>query len=259
MKEPNTLAEILKFHYEAKLPKIKRQLTRAKIDPKKRDALLRSLIRPYQPWPEWVLRVATEVLVVYLPSVKKDNIFKSLKAIHWIVFEAKINDDTEYPKFEFSPEIMSEILRVFGHVQRHITKTGEKIDELKQLYPNAAEIREEIEPDWQKNHKRAKDEFLAFLAKRKPDQVVPIMQTFVEANIATYDGEGRLRDTTATAIYKEILNSWEEIECFSGVHELCEFLGPILGHGDSEAKLDRVKKIVRRMEITFRPICQGTS
>jgi len=93
-------------------------------------------------------------------------------------------------------------------------------------------------------------EFLAAIDANKHSQV---MGTLLKAENGTFDDQGRLRDTSATEIYKRILESWPEVELFSGTAELCDFLAPVLGSGGHAARDERVKKIVTRMGIAFRP------
>jgi len=264
VEKANTLAEILRFGLEKKLPALRRSLNKEKIDPKKRDIFLRRWMRLYAPWPEWVLRVATEVLVVHFPRVQRKTIFEGLKAIHWLFFEAKIHDDSEPPQFDFPPDLRNELVRLFGHMEKHMEELGKQIEELKKellkvkLPERSDEIEQKIKPKWQNDYKRMGDLFLDFLKRKPPEEHLPTMETLLIANKATFDEEGRARDTTATAIYRKILESWEEVELLSGPEQLCDFLDPVLGHGDAEAKLDRVKHIVRRMGIVFHPVCQGT-
>ena len=221
------------------------------------------------PWPEWVLRIATEVISVYFPRVKKRSIFKTLKFFHFIGFEmeagVKIEDSQElqtklqkhFDLFDFPSDAMAEVISCMAHVKKHAEVHKVRLEEAKAKSEMWSENEEKNLQQTKSGYDQIAKQILTFLNSEPPEDHTPTMETIVAADKATYDKHGRIRYTTATNVYKQILRSWPKVQNFNDERELCDFLDPVLGHGDADAKLDRVKKIVKRMGIKFRPR-QGT-
>ena len=255
---PNTGAGNLKFEIQTKV------LPAMTSDPNTgyAEQNIRWLVSMLDPWPEWALRIAAEVIAVHLPRVQKRNIFEALKFFHWLFFEADIHSDFKkmnFPQFNLPHDLEGEMFRLLAHLQKHTETFTKEMEEFKAKSPEKwTEHEDKSMQGIRKSFDNVGKSILDLLGKEPPETQLSRMETIVAASKATYDEEGRIRDTTATAVYKQILKSWPEIATFSDVKQLCSFLDPVLGHVDADAKLDRVKKIVRRMGIVFRPVCQGT-
>jgi len=216
------------------------------------------------PWPEWALRLAAEILSVHFPRVKKRNILNMLKFFHCICFEMETDCDLEnsplakYDLSDFPEDALNEMISAVAHMQKHAEVQKVKLETAKTKSEIWSEEDEKNLQKMQKGYEQMGEALLKLLGEEAPEKQMPTMGNAISAYNATYDKEGRTRDTTATVVYKQILKSWPEVQNLADTQALCDFLDPVLGHGDAEAKLDRVKKIVKRMGIEFRPR-QGTT
>jgi hypothetical protein len=257
--QSRTVGEFLHACLEQEIaPKLDRLAP--KVRPEVRDELRRALLRIYEPWPEWVLRIAAEVLVVRFPRVRKKTVCGVLKVIHWFFFEAALHGaPTPKPQLAFAAGIERDLWSMFGHLTAHDAAIGRRIEDLKSSTknPNLLAQLEEFRASRADSSRQAWAAFVRYL-EAKPEFPTALAAT-VDANRATFDGEGQLRETTLTPIYEKILENWAEVEAMSGPTELCRFLDPLLGNADQEKKFDRVKKLCRRVRVMFRPPCQGTS
>jgi len=216
IKEARTLGEMLNVGKEYRL---RGALSGSNLSPEAIEDFIHFSNRMYRPWPVWVLRIATEVFSVHLPTIKKQTIFESLRAIHWFLLECEIHNTTQkMPEFNFPPDIKGDLFRVIGHIQKFAVSVDNLFSEVQKLDlppERMAELnRLKLEAD------RGADDFsnlLYGLLRKKPmkDQVAAI-EIIGEASVSTYDEEGRIRETTATPIYQEILTSWIEVEALSG-------------------------------------------
>jgi hypothetical protein len=93
----------------------------------------------------------------------------------------------------------------------------------------------------------------------RPTKWVEFSEAMTVARRKTLDPDGSLKETTLTNVYSKILEDWPKVEEMSGPTELCAFLEPVLvgSENDPDKKLDRVKKLCRRLKIQFRPIVKG--
>lgn len=257
-----TLAENLKFNISTKILPLAASLPNRDFA----EDRFRRFVAMLDPWPEWALRIAGEVISVHFPRVKKRSILETLKIIHWVLFEAEMLGDienspqitSEFPKIDFPPDARQDIFSFFAHLQKHAGTLITISEDAKTKSQAWNEQDEKSLDNLRRGYEEMAKTLLKLLGDEPPENHVPTMGTIIAADKATYDEHGRVRDTTATGVYKQILKSWPEIATFSGVNELCDFLDPVLGNGDAEAKLDRVKKIVKRMRIKFRAR-QGTA
>src|SRR6266404_4636739 len=75
-----TIAEIFKEHSRAQLEPLFSSLPRG-------ETAFRHSLRHYDPWPDWVLRIAVEVFSVHLPTVRKQFIYDAFRFVHELIFE----------------------------------------------------------------------------------------------------------------------------------------------------------------------------
>ena len=146
---------------------------------------------------------------------------------------------------------------------KHFDSPQTQISEVKiaQLSPEHRLEIEQSKAERSKNH----DAFAKALFQLLQKKAYPFekMAVITDAKRNTLDSMGRPREKSSTLIYMEILKNWPEIESQTGPKELCHFLTPLLGNKSGIANQERVKKIVQRMGIVFRPKLsignQGTS
>lgn len=225
---------------------------------------LQDLLRYFEPWPDWVFNIGAEVFAVHFPSVSKQTFTAILKNIHWLIFEAKIKGEcSPPPPFNLPPDFENEFLRFMGHMSKHLDILEEQLlgIDTAEISPELRLKIDKLRAENPKKRKKLAKLFLNYLAKR--GNQIDTIGVVLDANRATLDSKGRIRETRATAIYKKILFSWPEVESLAGTKELCLFLEPLLDSNDALVNLERVKKIVQRMGIVFRPKLsidiQGTS
>lgn len=208
-------------------------------------------LRFFEPWPDWVLKIKAQIVSVYFPTIKKSEIHEFIYFIHQLIFEIKLDGSTPNEKIKF-PKIEKSVAgKVIGHIlgfddpakgllAQSAALKSEKSDNLIRLEQEITVFRNEF------------NKLILDYLSAKPEGITDILSETGNAQAKTFDKNGQLKETTATKIYQIIYENWPGIEKMSGVTELTRFLEPHLGVGDFEAKADRVKKICRRMDITFK-------
>jgi len=252
-----TIGECFRVHYERNVSKLWAKLPDG-------DRTVRLVMRYFQPWPAWVLRCMVEVWSVFIPTMKKELIWDCLVFVRWLLFEMRFDEDprVEPPPF---PRIDAQAVGTLaGHViamheylrvkleralatgaistQEHATFTADHAKEL-----SAEGLLRQLEPH------------VSRYFKARPVAWLQFSEAMVSSRRKTLDDQGNLKETTATAVYSMILRHWPEVEEMSGPTELCAFLDPVLvgSDNDQDKKLDRVKKLCRRLEVRFRPFVKG--
>lgn len=230
--------------------------TRGYLPPDIHEKIWRHMFRYFDPWPDWVLRIAAEVLHVQLPTISKPAIQDALRFVHFIMLEARFDGSNKaaMPKLpELNPSIMGALV---GHGLAYSHHIRKRIEELKDVVP--AERLEEIsnQASLDKFHKKVVPAIGKYL-QQKPESFVEFQAGYGHAERNTFDKHGSRKETPLTPIYEKILSDWPEIECLSGPKALTEYLSPLLGNQDFEDKYERVKAICKRMRITFKPFVKG--
>lgn len=253
--QPISLSQALKTLYQEKL-----DVSLAKLPAEQADEITRGFYRSFEPWPEWVLRIASEVHHVSFPKIPTDTIFDVLQCFNFYLTKAKLDgsNQAEFPKM---PTISAgDCGAMFGHMAALISDYRKQVDEARKegllsrkshaYYSKGFSIE-----TFQQEMSPAVCEFFRI----RPAAIVEFNLAFAKAMNETFDEMGLLRETTLTDIYRKILSEWPEVEGLSGPTALCEYLDPLLtGSGnDPEQKLDRVKKLCRRMGIVFVPFVKG--
>jgi len=255
--KPQTMGELLQRRQEEAFEGIWGLFPKAT-----REAERRKLLRPFAPWPDWVLKVATEVIHVQIPRIPKQTIQDSLRFIHFIVLEMR-RDGTnagEAPPFpKLDPEFAGAL---GGHLDALSGKFQKEADEILETACKEQLMPPERLEEYQRllSREKFKNDFAAMIVEYfqdKPGAVLEFQDAYAKARQSTFDESGSLKETTLTEIYRRILDDWIVIETLSGPTALCEYLSPLLPPGDPESKLDRIKKVCRRMKIAFKPFVEG--
>ncbi len=253
IRQSKTIGEMLNVGREERL---RRTLAKFNATPEQTEIIVYPTIRFFKPWPEWVLRVATEVYSVNFPTINKKTLFECFKFIHWLILEAEILSDTlKMPDFKFPTDVKDELFRLIGHGQKHMVLLDSRIAEVDaSIFSPESQIElQSLKAEIKESKTDFSDIFFGLLKRLPLETQVAAYELIAAASQSTLDKEGRRRETTATPIYEKLLESWMEVELLSGPAELCELLDPVLKGGDCVSKLDRVKKIVNRIGIEFAP------
>jgi len=219
--------------------------------PKETEILVWERIsRFFEPWPDWVFRIAAQVFHVQYPTFSKAKIYDVLRSIHYFVFFTTLEDFDDFESFP-EPEIISEVLGAFtGHAMAHLERET-----------NASETLSADKSEGVEALKKSMDSMgntAAKLFKKWPETFLIFQQSLIEAEDKTFDRRrGVPKETPLTPIYRKILYNWRIIESLSGPRALTEFLSQDLGNQHIEDKYERVKAICKRMQITFKPIVKG--
>jgi hypothetical protein len=224
------------------------------------ESFSRHLLRFYEPWPDWTLRIAAEVLHVNYPTLPKKEIEQFFRFLHFWVFEFRLDCSipreswVRFPKFEDASWWGS----AMGHIIAQVENVRHKAKQFVATHPMTPEKRAEFEKltSFDEVQRQTAPLFSDYF-KQRPEKSLELLTAMTNAKGKTFDESGLPKETTLTRIYKEIFAGWPVIEELSGVTALTEYLKPHLGNGDIERQQDRVKKIVKRMGITFKPYVKG--
>jgi hypothetical protein len=257
LKESRTIGEAMKRFGLCHLP-----LLLAPLPSRKRELFLNRFVRYSEPWPEWVLRIAVEVLHVHVPTIPKRTIKDALRCIHFFLLEWQVHDETQsLPNLDAASAFdLAHFGAFYGHLFAALENARREIDQalasgtisaekhavfVKHISLNVFQVA--IEPQ------------LASMLKSEPGGWLEWMTALTKAKASTFDKSGTRKETTLTRIYAAILKNWPEIEALAGPTALCAYLSPVLGGRkvDPEKQMDRVKKICQRMGITFKPFVKG--
>jgi hypothetical protein len=249
--ETQTLAEMFKRHYRKTSVSVL-----AMLPPDHRKSFERDFFRHFDPWPDWVLRIAAEVCHVHLPTISKEAIEDALRFVHFFVFVARLDGSSkeQMPKMpDLSPKMMGAL---GGHTLAIALKLREKFEAARSTVPadKLEEISKEVSLE---NFQSEIAPAVAEYFKAKPSAFIGFQEGFSEAKSKTFDKHGSRKETLLTPIYERILSEWPEIECLTGPKALTEYLSPLLCGQDFEAKYERVKAICKRKRITFKPFVKG--
>src|ERR1700722_5980300 len=69
--------------------------TRGLVPPEVHESIWQPIRRFFEPWPDWVLRIAAEVYHVALPNVPKVTIEEAFRFIHFFALQAKIDGSSK--------------------------------------------------------------------------------------------------------------------------------------------------------------------
>jgi len=230
----------------------------------KGEAFLRHALRCFEPWPDWVLKMIVEILRVYLPTIPKSTINDAVRFGHFFVFTADTDCFTEQ---KLNCSIEENLIRIpevgihhFGAVFGHLMALAENHSSLLKAAYEKKEISLE---DFKAYGGGVSLETLQIqiqphissFINAVPAKLLEIIEGVVNAKQNTFDKNGVLQETTLTKIYGQMVRKWPTIEELSGPTELCVFLNPGLTKDDLcyDNRLDRVKKICRRMGVKFKP------
>jgi hypothetical protein len=225
---------------------------------------LQSFWRLFDPWPDWALRIAVEVISVHVPTIPKQLVSEVIRFFHDLNLVARLDgSDRESVRLEL-PKLDEQVLSaIIGHVIAHIFAQRDTARALLEELRIISKGR--LTDDRYNDYLRRLDGvneinglFSKFLNKRPTTNLSKFMASSTRAQERTFDVNGHLRTTTATDIYDAILRNWPKVEMLAGPSQLCDLLAPVLkgSGGDPVDRLDRVKKICTRMGIRFK--CQGT-
>ncbi len=253
--ESETLGEGLKRFGLLRIPQ-----HLARVPPRSRERFLNAFVRWCEPWPEWVLRIAAEVLHVYFPTIPKKTIKAGLQKLHFFLFGLRLNEKG-FAELETMLKVDAAVYgAMLGHFCAWMENSRRNLD--RELAKGL------ISPDQHLEYAKLSSlEFLqaqvaepiADFLKSNPDNWLAGVTAFAKAKASTFDRSGSCKETTSTRVYYVILRNWPEIEELSGPTALAHFLRPVLegSENDPEKRLDRVKKVCRRMGITFKPFVKG--
>ena len=90
--------------------------TRRYLPPVDHEEMWRPLRRYCEPWPDWVLRIAAEVLHVHFPTISKSTIEGVLRYFHFISLVARVdgsNQELRPPTPEMNPKILGALIGMF--------------------------------------------------------------------------------------------------------------------------------------------------
>lgn len=215
--------------------------------------------RRMYPWPDWVLRIAVELFSVQFPSISKARIEETFQCVHSFVFEFPLQQAIR-PPIKF-PDIDARILgSLMGHTVARVEAGQRELSNILAKKDVSPEVRAEYLAKISSMSEMSEMSTpLADCVKAYPGFLVQFSEALVNAKSKTFDKEGRLKETSLTPIYQAIFDDWPAIEEMSGPTELCEHLQPLLlgGENDPDKRLDRVKKICRRMGIVFKGSVKG--
>ncbi|MGH7953275.1 MAG: hypothetical protein ACREFE_15345, partial [Limisphaerales bacterium] len=107
-------AMILREHYDMVFRKIARKFPEHK---EAFESFRQDELRMYEPWPDWVLRVATEIISVNCPRVDKQMIFGCLNFFHAVCFGLPI--ETSKISTKTITTINENLIRLVGHQEAH--------------------------------------------------------------------------------------------------------------------------------------------
>src|SRR5436189_2020874 len=83
--------------------------------------------RRLEPWPDWVLRVATEIWAVRNPTIPKAKIYDGFRFIHFVFFEMQLRDAKQIlHDVNFDPKIFGALL---GHSVGGIEHMRSQLDQ----------------------------------------------------------------------------------------------------------------------------------
>lgn len=254
-KHSKTLGEFLKKTYQPRM-----EFALASLQPGHRECIIRDVLRYCEPWPEWVLRVAAEICQVDLPTVPKETIKANLRWIHALFFEVRLDGSSlpeSIPPPKLDPEVMGALM---GHLVAHLERWNAELGKAsaKELLSSDAfaessrlfsleVMQQELVPHLSKYLEIRSTGFLAFNDALK------------EARMNTVGKSGERKETTLTRVYRALFEDWPRVERLSGPTALCDFLSPVLkgNESDPEKRLDRVKKVCRRMGVQFQRTVKG--
>jgi hypothetical protein len=239
---PKIPAEILRRDCEEKWQRLFKKF------PKHKGALKeisRDDLRMLEPWPDWVLRIASELIAVRYPRVEKIVILELLEFVHALFFGLRVKS----PQSITAVGLRDNLIRLVGHLEAH---TQRKFAEAEAKGVDSSEL---DALKMQRTEEFSKGWLMLMTALAKLNEApFGIMEKAVDAKRATFDQNDNLRSTPATELYQAIFDNWQQVEKMSGQAELTEFLDPYLGKNRSqEQSYELVKKLCQRMEITFRP------
>jgi len=217
--------------------------------------------RRFEPWPEWVWRIAAELCSVQFPTIPKSRIKEVFRFIHFFVFEMRLKGPRPQEPLRF-PDVDATLLgSLLGHLVARMERERVEVERLVGSKDMSAEERAKYLARIAAASDLSKvNGPLADCLNTYPGFLVPFSEALAKAKTNTFDKHGNTKETSLSAIYQAIFEEWPAVEMMSGPTQLCEYLGPLL-HGsgnDPEMRLDRVKKICRRMGIVFRGTRKGT-
>jgi len=224
------------------------------------ERFCKRVVRYCKPWPEWVLRIAAEVLAVRFPTVKKQTLFDCLRWLLFLAVEARI-DQSNFESVPPAPKVDDRFMgAVAGHLLAHFIRHEPILRAAASQTPAQDKPGEPAKPD-QKQSVPTLDElqqqFVPTIAGYFNDFPIGFLDfnsALAEAKANTFDKAGNVKDKHRTPIYRKILSDWVEIEGLSGPKELTDYLGPkLLNDPEFERRYDRVKHICSDFKITFQP------
>ena len=250
--DSKTFADFFKQHYQRNLEPFLKSVPKG-------EKVFSRFMCYLDPRPDWVLRVAVEVVSVHFPTIKKEVIYDCFRFAHWFFFEMRFDGSGPRPP-EF-PEIDPRVLgAMIGHmVVMPETLRSTAAEALKAGNLSPEKYAEYVEEFSSERFQIELQPHLNRYFKARPKEIIEVCEAIADAKKKTLDEQGRLKETTLTKVYSAILDDWPEIEELSGPTELCAFLKPVFigNENDPEKRLDRVKKICRRMGIQFKPPVKG--
>jgi hypothetical protein len=218
------------------------------------ELIMRHDLRWLEPWPDWVLNVATELCAVRYPRIQRETIFQCLKALHSLCFGLPV----EFPKME-SDSVASFLGHFTAHAEKEFAEIkDEKLKKISRSRKISKVFRTQlksivygISKDRENEIADAWGKILKAFAELN-ESATDVMEKVTDAKRATFDNQGELHTTSATKIYQAIFDDWQDVESMSGLKELTIFLDSHLGAVRSETqKYDLVKKLCGRIGLQF--------
>lgn len=207
--------------------------------------------RYFEPWPDWVFRVAAEVYHVGFPTFPKDKIEGAFRAVHSFVFFTKL-ENVDYFGFLSEPEAINKALGGFaGHGMAHLERESKAVADMSPSDEKLTQI------EAYNFYRVRMTNFISEQLKVWPEDSCVFLKALIMAEPKTFDVNGGLKESPLTPIYRKILYNWRHVESLSGPTALRDYLSPMLGNQHDEDKLERVKKISQRVGITFKKPVKG--
>ena len=218
-----------------------------------RETILNNFLRFFEPWPDWVLRIAAEVDGVYAPTISKTLLYDCFRLIHTFFFELRL-DGTSPRESVSIPKIDASTL---GAGMGHAFVVAQVVERQALELAQAGVLSPEKLLEYQTRAKppeALKKALTNYIDARSLSDFIEFSNALANARARTLDKRGQFRTTTATDVYAAILSDWPTVETMTGPTELCTFLSSRLvgSQNDPAFKLDRIKKICRRMGIKFK-------
>jgi hypothetical protein len=216
--------------------------------PEEAQPVWESISRFFEPWPDWVFRVFSEVYHVGFPTFSKETIENAFRAVHSFVFFTKL-EDFDFFGFVIQAEAINRVCgQIMGHGMAHLERESQAVSKMVSSDEKLKQIEE------YKLQKMRLAEAVANQLKRCPEESSAFLKALIMAEPKTFDENGAPKEFPLTPIYRKILYNWRIVESLSGPKALTDVLSQDLGSQHIEDKYERVKKICQRMQITFNPV-----